>query len=106
MGLKKLLVIGGLVGGAIMALTKTKKGREIAKEIEVEVQTLYRSLRTDLKSMGKVSRKNFDQAVDELIKRYDQEKKITQKTKNQMSRALKAYWADFTANKDGGGRRG
>lgn len=154
-GFKKGLAFGVLIGGAMLALSKTKKGKEITKKVHTELEDLYekmghritelgdstretydeavdamvevyaknkelsintasfladelkkrwhyiqaRALYADLKTefvgTAKVSRKSFDQAVDNLVKKYAKQKTLTKKATTDLSRLLKKRWQDF-----------
>ena len=91
-GFKKGLAFGALIGGAMLALTKTKKGKEITKKVQVELEDLYDKMGHRIAELGDATRETYDDAVDTMVELYAKNKKLSAGTADYLADELKKRW--------------
>lgn len=105
-GFKKGLFLGTLLSGAVLALSKTRRGKAWVKnaqntvtnwrdEQKQIVESLYDSLKQELAGVNNVSRKSFETVASSVIAAYAKEKKLTKKAAANLQQALKKEWKKF-----------
>lgn len=96
-GFKKGLAFGALIGGAMLALSKTKKGKQITKKIHVELEDLYDKMGGRLAELGDATRETYDDAVDTMVDLYAKNKKLSSSTAEYLTDELKKRWQNIQA---------
>lgn len=96
-GFKKGLAFGALIGGAMLALSKTKKGKQITKKVHVELEDLYDKMGGRLAELGDATRETYDDAVDTMVDLYAKNKKLSSSTAEYLADELKKRWQNIQA---------
>lgn len=91
-GYKAGLLLGGLIGGALLALSKTKKGKEITKKAQGELEDLYAKLGSRIAELGDATREAYDEAVDTMVDLYVKNKHLSTNTRDYLAEELKKRW--------------
>lgn len=91
-GLKKGLVLGGLIGGALLALSKTKQGKVITKKAHQELADLYAKMGSQMVELGDATRETYEDAVETMVELYAKNKQISSKTQAYLVGELKERW--------------
>ena len=91
-GYKAGLLLGGLIGGALLALSKTKKGKEITKKAKDELEDLYAKLGSQIVDLGDATREAYDEAIDAMVDLYAKNKHISANTRDYLAEELKKRW--------------
>ena len=93
--LTKTLVMGGLIAGALVAFSKTKKGQALHKKLTSRAEDLYEKIEIKLSKVKKITQAAYNDAVDAVVKIYAKEKGLTEEATAKISKELKARWKDF-----------
>lgn len=91
-GFKKGLAFGALIGGAMLALNKTKKGKEITKKVHAELEDLYDKMGSRIAELGDATRETYEDAVDTMVELYAKNKRLSGSTAEYLADELKKRW--------------
>ncbi len=89
---KKGLVLGGLVGAALMWLNVTPKGKEMRAKMLSHVNALYGELKESLMQLEGPTQEMYDALVERAVTEYAAKKELAIEMKNSMIRELKKRW--------------
>ena len=95
--LTKTLVLGGLIAGAVAVLTKTKKGKQLQKQLLGHVGDLYETLEKRLDKIKNITQDKYEDAVDAVVDAYVEGKRLTKAEATAMRKELKKKWEDYKA---------
>lgn len=91
---KKGLLVGGVLGGVVVALGMSKKGREMQKKAWEYSQELCKELHKKMIEWGEISKETYKdlarRATDELVKR----KEMAMSMKDMVVDRLEDKWED------------
>lgn len=96
-GLKKGLVLGGLIGGALLALSKTKQGKVVTKKAQRELADLYTKMGSHMAELGDATRETYEDAVETMVDLYAKNKQISESTQAYLIGELKQHWQQIQA---------
>lgn len=91
----KSLVLGGLIAGALMAFSKTKKGQVLHKKLTARAEDLYENVEKRLKKVKNISQDAYEDAVDTVVETYAKNKGLTTGASMKISKELKARWKEI-----------
>lgn len=100
----KTMVLGGLIAGALVAFSKTKKGQALHKKLTARAEDLYENVDKRLKKVKKISQEAYDDAVDAVVKTYASNKGLTEEAALKISKQLKARWKEIKKELQKNGR--
>ncbi len=92
---KKGIVLGGLVGAALMWLNATPKGKELRSKILAHLEPLYNQLKESLMQLEGPTREMYDALVERAVEEYGNKKELAMDVKDQLARQLKKRWKDL-----------
>ncbi len=94
-GFGKGLLVGGLLGGALVWLTATRQGQEVRERLVEYGEQLSAQLQERVQEWGSYTREKYlavaDTITDELVK----SKKLAKHLKKQLMSELQEKWEDF-----------
>jgi gas vesicle protein len=90
--LKKGLLTGGIIGGALAALFMSKKGKELRKEGLKYAAELYKELEKKAEKITDFSQEKYEELVELLVSEYGKKKELAEEVKDQIILRLKAQW--------------
>jgi gas vesicle protein len=90
--LKKGLLTGGIIGGALAALFMSKKGKELRKEGLKYAAELYKELEKKAEKITDFSQEKYEELVELLVSEYGKKKELAEEVKDQIVLRLKAQW--------------
>ncbi len=88
----KTIVIGGLITGALMAFSKTKKGQVLHKKLTVQAEDLYQSVEGRLHKVKNITQIKYNEAVDTVVKLHAKNKGLTTEAATKIAKELKTQW--------------
>lgn len=92
---KKGLILGGLLGGAaLVGLAMTKRGKELGKDLQGELEELGAELKDHLANMEDVTKETFDGMVATTVDAYAKKKALAEDAKNTLMEALMDTWEE------------
>lgn len=91
----KTMVLGGLIAGALVAFSKTKKGQALHKKLTARAEDLYENVDKKLKKVKKISQQAYDEAVESVVETYADNKGLTEEAALKISKELKARWKEI-----------
>ncbi len=91
----KTVIFGGLIAGALVAFSKTKKGQALHKKLTARAEDLYENVEKRLKKVKKISQEAYDDAVDAVVETYANNKGLTEESALKISKELKARWKEI-----------
>ena len=89
---KKGVVLGGLLGAAMMWLNVTPKGKEMRAKLMEDVNALYAQLRESLKQLEGPTKEMYDALVERAAEEYAAKKEMAIDMKNALIKELKKKW--------------
>lgn len=92
---KKGLVLGGLVGAALMWLNVTPKGKEMRDKLMEHVNALYGQLKDSLKQLEGPTKEMYDALVERAVEEYAAKKEMAIDMKNMLIKELKKKWGNL-----------
>lgn len=90
--LKKGLITGGLIGGALTGLFMSKKGKELRKEGLKHAAELYRELEKKAEHLTELSQEKYEELVELVVTEFGKKKELAEDVKDQIVKRLKAQW--------------
>lgn len=93
--LKKTAVASGILGLALVAFLKTKKGVEIKKQIKNNLDDLYENVGQKLQGLGDTTKEKYDEIVATLVREYAQKKMLATEIAIDLTRELQNKWLTF-----------
>jgi gas vesicle protein len=92
---KKGLLLGGLVGGTIVGLLMTEKGRMLRRNLQTDIQELAKQIQARAKEFGDTTHEMYDELVDTAVDEYAKRKDMAVEMKDIVVRELKRKWWEF-----------
>ncbi len=89
---KKGLVVGGILGAALMWLNATTKGKEYRAKIAAHLEPLYNELKESIKQLEGPTKEMWDALVERAVEEYAVKKELAQDMKNNLIRQLQKRW--------------
>jgi hypothetical protein len=93
--LKKTVVAGSILGLALFALSKTKKGQRITKGLKDNLDDLYEDVGQKLQDLGDTTKEKYDEVVERLVREYSQKKMLAAEVAVDLTRELQKKWSTF-----------
>ena len=88
----KGLVLGGLVGAALMWLNATPKGKELRLKLRLHAEPLFNELKLSLKQLEGPTREMYDALVERAVEEYGAKKELASDVKMLLVKELKRRW--------------
>lgn len=92
--LTKSLVLGGLIAGALVAFSKTKKGQALQKKLTSQAEDLFENVENRLQKVKNITKDKYEDAVDAVVKLYAKNKGLTAQAATKIAKELKARWKE------------
>jgi len=92
---RKGLLLGGLVGAALMWLNATPKGKEMRAKLLDHVNALYGELKESLKQLEGPTKEMYDALVERAVAEYAAKKELAVEMKNMLIKELKRKWKEM-----------
>lgn len=92
---KKTAIAGGIIGLALLAFLKTKKGQEVKKQLKNNFDDLYEEVGQKLQNLGGTTKAKYDEMVEQLVYQYSQKKKLATKIALDLTSELQKKWLTF-----------
>lgn len=92
---KKGMVLGGVIGAALMWLNVTPKGKELRTKMMAHLEPLYDQLRESLRQLEGPTREMYDALVERAVEEYGNKKELAMDVKDQLVRQLKKRWREL-----------
>ena len=89
---KKGLVLGGIIGAAMMWLNATTKGKEYRAKIAAHLDPLYNELKESIKKLEGPTEEMWDALVQRAVEEYASRKELAMDVKNNLVRELRKKW--------------
>ena len=96
--LKKGLVIGGILGGALAWLNFTTKGKEYRAKLFNHLEPLFGEIKLSLKKLEGPTREMYEALVERAVEEYATRKELAIDMKNNLIRELKKKWKEIEKN--------
>lgn len=93
--LKKGLVAGALIGGAVAGFAMSKTGRALGKKVASMAEELYQELTKKAMDLAEMSREKYEELAERLAEEYAEKKELALSAKKDLVKKLKAKWADY-----------
>ncbi|OGH83675.1 MAG: hypothetical protein A2261_03365 [Candidatus Magasanikbacteria bacterium RIFOXYA2_FULL_44_8] len=90
---KKGLVLGGMLGAAMMWLNATPKGKEMRAKMMAHTDSLYGEIKASLGQLEGPTKEMYDALVERAVTEYSSKKEMAQDMKVMMVRELKKRWS-------------
>lgn len=91
----KTVVLGSLIAGALALFSKTKQGKIWRKKLTAQAEDVYAVVLEHLKNVQEISRTNFEEVVDTVVKVHAKNKRLTTAEAKALSKELKQQWSNF-----------
>ena len=88
----KGLVLGGLLGAALVWLNATPKGKELRAKIKMHIDPLYAELKESLAQLDGPTREMYDALVERAVEEYAAKRELAMDVKNVLVRELRKRW--------------
>jgi gas vesicle protein len=88
----KGLVLGGLLGAALVWLNATPKGKELRAKIKMHIDPLYAELKESLSQLDGPTREMYDALVERAVEEYAAKRELALDVKNMLVRELHKRW--------------
>ena len=93
---KKGLILGGLLAAsAAVGFAMTKQGQELTEELQKDIKTLAKHLKTSLHELEDVTKEKFDELVATVVEEFAKKKQLASDVKNSLIAALQAKWHEM-----------
>ncbi len=86
------LVVGGLLGAALVWLNVTPKGKELRSKIALHLDPLYSELKDSISQLEGPTREMYDALVERAVEEYAAKKELAEDVKNVLVRELRKRW--------------
>lgn len=93
--LKKGLVAGALIGGAVTGFAMSKTGRALGKKIAAIAEELYQELQKKAGDLAEMSKEKYEEVAERIGEEYAKKKELALAAKKDLIKKLKAKWADY-----------
>jgi gas vesicle protein len=93
----KGLVLGGVLGAALVWLNVSPKGKELRAKATQHLEPLFNQLKESLGQLEGPTREMYDALVERAVEEYASKKEIAQDLKTALVRELKKRWKDVEA---------
>jgi gas vesicle protein len=94
---KKGFLLGSLVGGALVALGFSKKGKEWQAKVAEHSQELYKELRSKVLELGEGSREVYVEMVRRATDEFAKRKELAREAKDMLVSKLHDKWDELQA---------
>ncbi|TAN32762.1 hypothetical protein EPN28_04580 [Patescibacteria group bacterium] len=91
---KKGLLLGGLVGAALVWLNLSPKGKEMRDKMKEHLENLFAQLKESIKKLEGPTREMYDALVERAVEEYAAKKELAIEWKNKLVKELKRKWED------------
>lgn len=92
---KKGLVIGGLIGGTLIALAQTKKGRELRLRAMRSAEEIFGELQREVGEIAAVSMEKFNELAERAAEEYIKKKNMALEMKDTIKERLQEKWHEM-----------
>lgn len=92
---KKGLLLGGIVGGTIVGLLMTEKGRMLRRNLQTDVHELFDQIQKRAREFGDTTQEMYDELVDTAVEEYSKRKDMALEMKDIIINELKRKWWEF-----------
>lgn len=89
---KKGVVLGGIIGAALMWLNATTKGKEYRAKIATHLEPLYNELKESIKKLEGPTKEMWDALVARAVEEYAVKKELAADMKTNLVRELEKRW--------------
>ncbi len=91
----KGLVLGGLLGAALMWLNATPKGKELRSKVMMHLEPLYHEIKESLEQLEGPTREMYEALVERAVEEYAAKKELAADVKTMLVKRLKKRWAEL-----------
>lgn len=95
-------VAAAVVAGVVGFLTKSRKGQQLAKKGYKELVELGRMVANRAEHVKDLTKKKYDEMVDEVVTDYERRKKLTRNAAAELATELKREWNKVSRELKGG----
>ena len=88
----KGLVLGGLLGAAMVWLNATPKGKELRAKLMMNLEPLYKELKDSVRQLEGPTREMYDALVERAVEEYAAKRKLAIELKALLIKELKKRW--------------
>lgn len=92
---KKGLIIGGLLGGILVAFGMSKKGKELREKALEYSQELYNEVKKRALEWGETTRESYDELVRRVVEEFARRKEMALDMKDMLAERLQEKWNEF-----------
>jgi gas vesicle protein len=89
------MVLGGIVGGALVGLLMTEKGRMLRRNLQTDIHELSKQIQARAREFGDTSQEMYNELVDTAVDEYAKRKEMAFEMKDIIIRELKRKWWEF-----------
>jgi gas vesicle protein len=90
----KGVVLGGLLGAALMWLNATPKGKEFRQKITQHLEPLFLELKASLKQLEGPTKEMYNALVERAVAEYADKKELAEDMRILIIRQLKKRWKE------------
>lgn len=91
----KGIVLGGVLGAALMWLNATPKGKEMRAKMMTHLEPLYNELRSSLKQLEGPTHEMYNALVERAVAEYASKKQLAEDMQEQLVWQLKKKWKEL-----------
>jgi len=91
-------VAGVAIGVAASMFLSSKKGKELKNDISKIAGDFYKNISPQLKKAGKMSKKEYEDFMDQAVQKYATAKKMSKDILGKLSKEVKNSWEHFSEN--------
>ncbi|MCX6780015.1 MAG: YtxH domain-containing protein [Candidatus Magasanikbacteria bacterium] len=93
--LTKTAIVGGVLGAALFAFLKTKKGKQIKNQLHESLDELYSDVEDKLRDLGDATQEKYNEVVQKVVQEYSDKKMLATKVVVDITDELKKRWEMF-----------
>ncbi|MBI2037634.1 MAG: hypothetical protein HYT15_01725 [Candidatus Magasanikbacteria bacterium] len=86
---------GSVMGVALFAFLKTKKGQQVTKELKHNLDDLYQGVEQKLRDLGDATEEKYKEVVELFVKEYSQKKMLAVEVSADLTHELQKRWLTF-----------
>ncbi len=95
MGNSKNVSGGLLAAGAVVGFAMTDEGKELTEELQKDLKTLAKHLKTNLHNLEDVTKESFNEMVKKIVDKYAEKKEMAIDAKEALIKALESKWKEM-----------
>lgn len=93
---KKGLILGGLLAVATaVGFAMTREGKELTEDLQKDLKSLAKHLKTNLHQLEDVTKENFNDLVVNIVEEYVKKKEMAIDAKKALITALQDKWNEM-----------